>query len=106
MSAKGDPLEKRSRGSRPNSIPANITPNNMKKQINRKQFKGKVVSDKMKDTIVVEVNRFKKVPKYEKYIKVTKRFMAHDPGNTKKIGDVVEIEETRPISKRKHFRVI
>ncbi|HEY4479624.1 MAG TPA: 30S ribosomal protein S17 [Candidatus Paceibacterota bacterium] len=78
----------------------------MKKQINRKQFKGKVVSDKMKDTIVVEVNRFKKVPKYEKYIKVTKRFMAHDPGNTKKIGDVVEIEETRPISKRKHFRVI
>jgi small subunit ribosomal protein S17 len=52
------------------------------------------------------VERYEKHPKYGKYIKSRKKFKAHDAGNTKKIGDKVEIRETRPISKDKHFMVI
>lgn len=71
-----------------------------------KRLSGVVVSDKMKDTVVVKVERYYKHPKYEKYIKEQKRYKAHNPGNTKKIGDKVEIQETRPISKDKHFIVL
>lgn len=72
----------------------------------RKKLVGKVVSDKMKDTVVVLVSRFVKHPKYDKYVSIDKRFKAHDVGNTKKIGDKVTIEECAPISKDKKFRVI
>lgn len=72
----------------------------------RKRLDGVVVSDKMKDTIVVVVSRFVKHPKYKKYLSKESRFKADDPGNTKKIGDKVTIEECRPISKMKHFRVV
>lgn len=71
-----------------------------------KVLRGVVTSDKMKDTIVVSVTRFVKHQKYKKYYKVSKKFKAHDAGNTKKIGDKVEIRETRPISKDKHFTLI
>ena len=71
-----------------------------------KIFLGKVVSDKMKDTVVVLVGSYKKHPIYGKYLKRQKRFKAHDVGNKHKIGDVVSIRETRPISKDKHFEVI
>ena len=71
-----------------------------------KIFLGKVVSDKMKDTVVVLVDSYKKHPIYGKYLKRQKRFKAHDVGNKHKIGDVVSIRETRPISKDKHFEVI
>ena len=76
------------------------------KQNKGKVLSGVVVSDKMKDTIVVEVTRFVKHPKYDKYMKRSKNFKAHDAGNTKKIGDKVEIIETRPISKDKHFKLM
>ena len=69
-------------------------------------FKGTVVSDKMKDTIVVKVDLFTKHPKYQKFLSQQKKFKAHDAGNTKKIGDVVEIQECRPISKDKHFMLV
>jgi small subunit ribosomal protein S17 len=72
----------------------------------KKVLTGIVVSDKMKDTIVVSVERYEKHPKYDKYMKLKKKFKAHDVGNTKKIGDKVEIVETKPISKDKHFMVI
>lgn len=72
----------------------------------RKVLSGVVVSDKMKDTIVVEVSRFVKHPKYGKFTSIDKKFKAHDAGNTKKIGDKVTIEECAPISKDKHFRVV
>lgn len=72
----------------------------------RRILTGTVVSDKMKDTITVNVARYVKLPKYEKYVTITKKFKAHDAGNTKKIGDRVSIEECRPISKDKKFRVI
>lgn len=77
-----------------------------KKITKQKIFSGTVVSDKMKDTIVVLVQRYEKHPKYEKFIKSKKKFKAHDAGNTKKIGDKVEIAETKPISKNKKFKVI
>lgn len=70
-----------------------------------KILSGVVVSDKMTDTVVVSVVRFVKHPKYKKYYKVSKKYKAHDAGNTKKIGDKVSIQECRPISKDKHFIV-
>jgi small subunit ribosomal protein S17 len=72
----------------------------------KKQLQGVVVSNKMKDTVVVEVQRFFKHPKYKKFISRSKKFMAHDAGNTKKVGDEVTIEETRPMSRHKHFIVV
>lgn len=72
----------------------------------RRTLKGVVISDKMKDTIVVSVQRFQKHPKYGKFIKSNKKYKAHDAGNTKHIGEAVVIEECKPISKDKHFRVI
>lgn len=71
-----------------------------------KTLKGVVVSDKMDKTIVVEVSRFVEHKKYGKRIKKTKKYKAHDEDNSKKIGDLVEIEETKPLSKDKHFKVI
>jgi small subunit ribosomal protein S17 len=71
-----------------------------------KTLSGVVVSDKMKDTCVVEVTRYFKHQKYEKFIKARKKFKAHDVGNTCKIGDKIKIQETKPISKDKHFIVV
>lgn len=71
-----------------------------------KTLSGTVVSDKMKDTIVVSVERYVKHPQYSKFIKRRKKFKVHDLGNTVKIGDKVQIVETRPISKDKHFRLV
>lgn len=70
-----------------------------------KKLTGKVVSTKMKDTVVVLVERYEKHPKYEKYIKSSKKFKAHDAGNTAQMGDKVTIVETKPISKDKHFQL-
>ena len=69
-------------------------------------LKGVVVSDKMDKTVVVTVSRFVKHPLYGKFYKVSKKYKAHDEGNVCKIGDQVEIVETRPISKDKRFKVV
>lgn len=81
---------------------------NKETTINNKKriLSGVVVSDKMKDTCVVLVERYVKAPKYEKFIKRSKKYKADDKGNTKKIGDKADIEECAPISKDKHFKVI
>jgi small subunit ribosomal protein S17 len=71
-----------------------------------KILKGVVTSDKMNKTVVVEVTRFVEHKKYQKRIKKTKSYKAHDENNEKKVGDVVEIEETKPMSKDKHFKVV
>jgi len=78
----------------------------MEKKSTKKVLEGVVTSDKMKDTVVVKVERFVKHPKYGKYTSISKKFKAGDVGNTKKIGDRVSIEECAPISKDKHFRVV
>ena len=79
---------------------------NTTKTNKNKVLKGVVTSDKMDKTIVVSVTRFVEHSKYGKRIKKSKKYKAHDENNTKKIGDVVEIEETKPMSKDKHFKVI
>lgn len=75
-------------------------------QSKSKVLLGVVVSAKMKDTIVVAVTRFVQHPKYRKFVKRVKRYHVHDPGNTKAEGDKVEIRETRPLSKTKHFALV
>lgn len=69
-------------------------------------FEGTVVSSKMKDTCTVAVERYVKHPKYKKFMRLTKKFLVHDVGNTAEIGAKVSIIETRPISKRKHFALV
>lgn len=71
-----------------------------------RKLKGKIVSDKMQKTRVVTVMRLKLHPKYRKYYKVTQRFKAHDEKNEYKTGDEVIIEETRPLSKDKRWRIV
>jgi small subunit ribosomal protein S17 len=78
----------------------------MEKKINKRRLQGTVVSSKMQDTVVVSVVRFVKHPKYQKFMKISKKLKAHNVGNTAQVGDKVFIEESRPISKDKHFIVV
>ncbi|MBU6426752.1 30S ribosomal protein S17 [Patescibacteria group bacterium] len=75
-------------------------------EIRRQTFTGVVTSDKMKDTAVVTISRYVKHPKYHKYQMKKTKLLAHDPGNTKKIGDKATVEACRPMSKRKAFKII
>ncbi len=68
-----------------------------------KTFEGVVVKSAMKDTVTVLVERYEKHPKYKKYMRLSKKFLVHNPGNTIEVGTKVTIKETRPISKRKRF---
>jgi len=72
----------------------------------KRKLQGMVVSDKMDKTVVVSVDIFKDHPKYKKRYKTTQKHKAHDSKNEAKIGDTVIIEETRPLSKEKCWRVI
>lgn len=72
----------------------------------RKTRSGKVVSDKMDKTIVVAIKTTKRHPLYKKTLKVTKNYKAHDENNEAKIGDIVLIMETRPLSKDKCWRLV
>ena len=73
---------------------------------NRLVLQGKVVSDKMHKTIVVEVEYLKKHRLYKKAIRRHNRFKAHDEDNTSHVGDIVRIEECRPYSKEKSWRLV
>jgi small subunit ribosomal protein S17 len=66
---------------------------------------GEVISDKMNKTIVVKIFRRVRHPKYGKYLKKTSVFKAHDERNEAKMGDIVRIEMTRPLSKTKRWRL-
>lgn len=70
-----------------------------------KVMTGVVVSDKMDKTVVVLVNRLIKHPVYKKYIRRRAKFMAHDEQNSARMGDTVEIIESRPLSKFKRWRI-
>ena len=72
----------------------------------RKTLRGRVVSDKMQKSVVVTIERLVKHPLYGKRIKRTSRYTAHDETNDCREGDLVEIMETRPMSKTKRWRVI
>ncbi len=76
-------------------------------QTSRKIVKvGRVVSDKMEKTVVVAVDYLKPHPLYRKIIRKTNKFHAHDEENTCKVGDLVRIEESRPLSRTKRWKVV
>ena len=77
-----------------------------KPQGRRQQKVGRVTSDKMQKTIVVAVEELKRHPIYKRTYKYTTKFKAHDERNEARIGDIVRIEETRPLSKEKHWRLV
>lgn len=78
----------------------------MEREKRRKTKIGRVVSDKMDKTVVVAVESYRPHPLYKRAVRRIKKFKAHDEQNTCKIGDVVRIEETRPLSKEKRWRVL
>ena len=69
-------------------------------------MRGVVVSDKMDKSVVVNVERRTQHPLYKKFIRRSKKYVAHDENNACKAGDVVQIQECRPISKRKNWEVL
>lgn len=73
---------------------------------NRKQLIGKVVSNKMDKTIVVEIENLVMHSLYKKSVRRTKKIKGHDEKNECSIGDVVKVEETRPLSKEKRYRLV
>lgn len=72
----------------------------------KRRLVGRVRSDKMDKTIIVEVVRFKMEPMYKKYVRVRQRYQAHDEKNEYRKGDRVEIVEHRPLSKNKRWQVV
>ena len=72
----------------------------------RRKLIGRISSDKMNKTVVVEVVRFKRDSVYSKYVRVRKRYKAHDEKNEYKVGDRVEIVEHRPLSRSKRWAVV
>lgn len=72
----------------------------------RKEFLGTVVSDKMQKTIIVKVVRMAKHPKYSRIIKRYNKFKVHDEKQEAKTGDLVKIQESRPLSKDKRFHLV
>jgi small subunit ribosomal protein S17 len=78
----------------------------MSERNQRKVYVGRVVSDKMDKTITVLVETYKKHPLYGKRVKYSKKYKAHDENNIAKVGDIVRIMETRPLSATKRFRLV
>ena len=72
---------------------------------NHRALQGLVVSDKMDKTVVVKVMRQVKHPRYKKYVRVSKKYMVHDEEGTCGIGDLVTIVESRPLSRKKRWRL-
>lgn len=77
----------------------------MSEQARRKVRVGRVIGDKMDKTVVVVVERRVQHPLYRKSVKHVTKFKAHDPANAYHVGDLVRIEETRPLSRTKRWRV-
>jgi len=72
----------------------------------RKVYQGRVVSDKMDKTVTVLVETYTKHPIIGKRVKYSKKYKTHDENNTAKMSDIVRIEETRPLSATKRFRIV
>ncbi len=72
----------------------------------RRVFQGVVQKDAKDKTVVVKVERLVKHPLYKKFIRRSKKYMAHDEGNASKAGDLVRIRECRPLSKRKRWEIL
>jgi small subunit ribosomal protein S17 len=72
----------------------------------RRSKVGRVVSDKMDKTVVVSVERLRRHPIYKRVVRLSSKFKAHDEENSAKVGDTVRIEESRPLSRDKRWRVV
>ena len=77
-----------------------------KVQGKRRSKVGRVISDKMDKTVVVSVERLRRHPIYKRVVRLSSKFKAHDEENSAKVGDTVRIEESRPLSRDKRWRVI
>ncbi len=73
---------------------------------NKRAMVGTVVSDRMEKSIVVSVETLKKHPAYKKYIRRSKKYLAHDEKNECRTGDIVRISETRPLSSHKSWKLV
>ena len=78
----------------------------MEEKNERKVLQGRVVSDKMDKTVTVVVETYRKHPIIGKRVKYSKKYKAHDENNSAKMGDIVKIEATRPLSATKRFRLV
>ena len=67
---------------------------------------GRVISDKMDKTVVVSVERLRRHPVYKRVVRLSSKFKAHDPENAAHVGDTVLIEESRPLSRQKRWRLV
>ena len=74
--------------------------------MSRRVLQGVVVGDKADKTVIVQVERRIQHPLYKKFIRRSKKYMAHDEANVRKIGDQVQIRECRPLSKNKHWEIV
>jgi|DewCreStandDraft_2_1066082.scaffolds.fasta_scaffold01217_27 small subunit ribosomal protein S17 len=81
-------------------------PADVERRSKRKQLIGWVVSNKNDKTITVDVERLRRHPRYKRVIRVHKKFYAHDPFNQCQVGDLVRIEESRPLSRLKRWRLV
>jgi small subunit ribosomal protein S17 len=72
----------------------------------RRSKVGRVVSDKMDKTVVVSVERLRRHPIYKRVVRLSSKFKAHDEENSARVGDTVRIEESRPLSREKRWRVV
>lgn len=73
---------------------------------NKQELTGKVVSDKGNKTIIVAIETYRKHPLYGKRVKYTKKYAVHDEKNIAKVGDIVRIVATRPLSKTKRYELV
>lgn len=78
----------------------------MERKVNKKEITGVVTSNKMQKTITVSVTRRLRHPIYGKLVKKTKKFLAHDENQVCNIGDIVKIIESRPLSRRKRWKLV
>ncbi|CAD2070929.1 30S ribosomal protein S17 [Jeotgalicoccus meleagridis] len=78
----------------------------MEEKNEKKVLQGRVVSDKMDKTVTVVVETYRKHPIIGKRVKYSKKYKAHDENNSAKMGDIVKIEATRPLSATKRFRLV
>ncbi len=76
------------------------------RETSRQSIVGKVISDKMDKTVVVQVESLKQHPKYKKFMRTRKNYKAHDEANECSLGDIVKCDETRPLSRDKRWRVV
>jgi len=89
-----------------NNTPSNGSPSSAVERNDRKVMQGMVTSNKMSKTLVIQIDRKVKHPMYEKFVSRRTKLYAHDEKGEAKVGDIVEVVQTRPLSKLKRWRLV